>query len=240
MEKEKTLKNLRDGAFSLGIHLTELQLKQYFLYYEMLVEKNKVMNLTAITEWDEVVSKHFLDSLSLLKCQVLNNERLIDVGTGAGFPGIPLKIAFPSLSVTLFDSLKKRLDFLEEVISTLQLSDIRTVHGRAEELGHRKEHREAYDLCVSRAVAPLPVLSEYCLPLVKLHGRFISYKGGEFEEELAASERAVSLLGGEKKDPLCFTLYQTEQKRSLIVIEKRKETPALYPRRPGIPKKKPL
>lgn len=240
MEERRNLKALTEGASTLGIFLTEKQQDQLVRFYEMLIEKNKVMNLTAITDWDEVVTKHFLDSLSLVKCLVPENEKLIDVGTGAGFPGIPLKIAFPSLSVTLFDSLKKRLDFLDEVIDFLGLTDIRTLHGRAEEIGQSKEHREAYDLCVSRAVAPLPVLLEYCLPLVRLHGRFISYKGGDFEEEWRSSERAVSLLGGEKKDLLSFPLTQTEQKRSLIEIEKVRETPASYPRRPGIPKKKPL
>ena len=228
-----------EEAKKISITFTDTQLEQFHMYYELLVEKNKVMNLTGITEWDEVLEKHFLDSISLIRAIDLNQKlSVMDMGTGAGFPGIPLKIAFPKLKVTLADSLNKRVLFLQEVIDALKLEDIEAIHGRAEDLARDKDYREQYDLSVSRAVANLSTLSEYCLPFVKLGGQFISYKSGEVEEELAASKSAVFLLGGKIKDTVKFELG--ESGRSFIVIDKVKGTPKTYPRKAGTPSKKPL
>ena len=223
----------------ISVKLSEKQLEQFRIYYEMLVEKNKVMNLTGITEWDEVLEKHFLDSISLIRVMNLRqNISVIDMGTGAGFPGIPLKIAFPELKVTLADSLNKRVLFLQEVIDAVGLEDIEAIHGRAEDLARDKKYREAYDLSVSRAVANLSTLSEYCLPFVKLGGQFISYKSGEIDQEVAESKSAVFLLGGKVKEVVKFELG--ESGRSFIIIDKVKGTPKTYPRKAGTPSKKPL
>ena len=223
----------------ISVELSEKQLEQFKLYYEMLVEKNKVMNLTGITEWDEVLEKHFLDSISLIRVYDLRrNISIMDMGTGAGFPGIPLKIAFPELQVTLADSLNKRVLFLQEVIDALGLENIEAVHGRAEDLARDKKYRGQYDLAVSRAVANLSTLTEYCLPFVKLGGQFVSYKSGAADEEVAGAKNAVFLLGGKVKEVVKFELG--ESGRSFIVIDKVKETPKTYPRKAGTPSKKPL
>lgn len=228
-----------EEAQKINIVFTELQLEQFRMYFEMLVEKNKVMNLTGITEWDEVLEKHFLDSISLIRAIDLNqNLTMMDMGTGAGFPGIPLKIAFPNLQVTLADSLNKRVLFLQEVIDELKLDGIEAIHGRAEDLARDKKYRESYDLSVSRAVANLSTLSEYCLPFVKIGGQFISYKSGEIDEEVASSKSAVFLLGGKIKETVKFELG--ESGRSFIIIDKAKGTPKTYPRKAGTPSKKPL
>ena len=179
------LEKFKNGLQQLHIELSEKQMEQFLQYYEMLVEKNKVMNLTAITEFDEVVEKHFLDSVSLTQQLDLHQPlKVLDLGTGAGFPGIPLKIVFPELEITLMDSLNKRVLFLQDVISSLQLENIEAVHGRAEEAARNKKYRESFDLCVSRAVANISTLSEYCLPFVKIGGSFISYKSSTIEDEL--------------------------------------------------------
>uniref|UniRef100_UPI003FED6DC9 16S rRNA (guanine(527)-N(7))-methyltransferase RsmG n=1 Tax=Roseburia sp. TaxID=2049040 RepID=UPI003FED6DC9 len=233
------LDKFEKGLADLGISLNETQIKQFLDYYELLVETNKVMNLTAITEFDEVIEKHFLDSLSLCRIYDLNREiRVLDLGTGAGFPGVPLKIAFPQIRLVLADSLNKRIKFLENVVGELSLQNVSCVHGRAEEMGRNKEYREQFDLCVSRAVANLSSLSEYCIPFVKEGGAFISYKSGEIEEEANAAKKAISVLGGELRKIYKFDLY--EQKRSFVIIDKKKKTPKAYPRKAGTPTKEPL
>ena len=223
------------------VPFSEKQQEQLTLYYEMLVEKNKVMNLTAITEFDDVLEKHFLDSIAVARYVDLTGKlSLIDLGTGAGFPGMPLKIMFPNLKITLADSLNKRILFLEEVIDALKLENISTVHGRAEDLAVNADYRERYDYCVSRAVANMSTLSEYCLPFVKIGGTFISYKSGEIEEELCAAKKAIFLLGGQIKKVIPFQLDGTDISRSFVMIGKEKKTPKAYPRKSGIPSKKPL
>ena len=199
------------------------------------------MNLTAITEFDEVVTKHFIDSISLVKAVGLHREiALIDVGTGAGFPGIPLKIVFPHLKVTLLDSLNKRVKFLNEVINTLGLQGIDAVHGRAEDAARAVELREKFDLCVSRAVANLSTLSEYCLPFVKTGGMFVSYKSEKVAEEIDLAKNAVSILGGEFFSQTEFTLPDSDIYRNLFMIKKKRSTPKKYPRKAGLPSKEPI
>ncbi len=224
-----------------NIVLSEHQTEQFFSYYEMLIEKNKVMNLTAITDFDEVIKKHFVDSLSLVKAYDLTSPvSLIDIGTGAGFPGIPLKIVFPDLEITLLDSLNKRVDFLQSVIASLDLKGIDAFHGRAEDFARQEKFREKFDLCVSRAVANLSVLCEYCLPYVKIGGKFISYKSEKIMEELKTAEHAVDVLGGRVKEQISFTLPDSDINRNLIVIEKSRKTPKQYPRKAGTASKDPL
>jgi 16S rRNA (guanine527-N7)-methyltransferase len=227
----------------LSIQLEEYQKKQFFDYYEILVEWNKVMNLTAITEMDEVITKHFVDSLSLVKAVEDIKEKsyvIADVGTGAGFPGIPLKIAFPQLEITLMDSLNKRVKFLNEVITKLGLEKISTVHGRAEDCGRNPEYREKYDLVVSRAVANLSTLSEYCMPFVKMGGKFISYKSGKVEEELQSAKHAIFLLGGKLDGCESFLLPGSDAERTLVKIHKVDGISKKYPRKAGMPSKEPL
>ena len=233
------LDKFKIGLEKLNLNLSDDQIQQFLSYYEMLIEKNKVMNLTAITEYDEVIEKHFLDSISL--CQVYDLSkpvRILDMGTGAGFPGIPLKIAFPEIEITLADSLNKRIKFLDEVVEELGLQKVTTVHARAEELARNKEYRENFDVVVSRAVANLSILGEYCIPFVKEGGCFISYKSGEVEEEVESAKKAIKILGGQIKNIFKFDL--SDQKRSFITIEKIKATPKSYPRKAGTPAKMPL
>ena len=232
---------LKARAEKEGISLTPKQLGQFELFYKMLIETNKSMNLTAITDEDEVIEKHFIDSLSCRRVVDMSQIRTcIDVGTGAGFPGIPLKIAFPEVEVVLLDSLNKRVKFLNEVIGQLGLSKITAVHGRAEDFARQKDYREQFDLVVSRAVANLSSLSEYCLPYVKVGGRFVSYKSGKLNEELAAAQKAIHVLGGEAKEPVYFQLTGTEDERSFVCIEKGKATPKKYPRKAGTPANEPI
>ena len=242
--KDTFWKQMNEELAAFHLQLTEEQLKKFYRYFELLEEKNKVMNLTAITEEREVVTKHFVDSLSLTRVfPELESGRefsVIDVGTGAGFPGIPLKIVYPNLQVTLLDSLKKRVCFLQEVCSQLELEKISAVHGRAEDFGRDENFREAFDLCVSRAVANLATLSEYCLPFVRIGGLFISYKSEEVGEEIKGAESAIKQLGGEIKSIQSFKLPKTDMGRSLIVIEKVRKLSGKYPRKAGLPSKEPL
>jgi 16S rRNA (guanine527-N7)-methyltransferase len=225
----------------LNITLTEQQLGQFIKYYELLIEKNKVMNLTAITEFNEVVNKHFIDSLSIVKVLDMDKAiKLLDMGTGAGFPGIPLKIAFPDLEVVLLDSLNKRVKFLNEVIDSLGLKNIAAIHGRAEDYGKKVGYRESFDVCVSRAVAKLSTLSEYCIPYIKVKGCFISYKAGNVQSELEESQKAIGILGGKVEQKESFWLPGTDIERTLIKIKKISITPKSYPRSEGKPSKEPI
>lgn len=225
----------------LGIVLTPGQREQFERYYELLVERNKVMNLTGITDYDEVNLKHFTDSLTIVRLNDMSKiHSMIDVGTGAGFPGIPIKIVFPHIKTALLDSLNKRLKFLNEVIEELGLKEIETLHGRAEDYAKKQEYRDKFELCVSRAVANLSTLSEYCLPFVKNGGSFVSYKSGESDEEIRQSETAVSILGGKIVKIDKFMLPDTDIGRSLVKINKVKNTPGKYPRKAGVPAKEPL
>lgn len=226
---------------ALQITLSKEQINQFITYYEMLRDWNEKMNLTAITEFDEVFKKHFIDSISLIKAKDLSQKlTVIDVGTGAGFPGLALKIAFPNLQVTLLDSLNKRIQFLDALIAELGLTGIETIHGRAEDFAKPDKLREKFDLCVSRAVANLSTLSEYCLPFVKLSGEFISYKSEKITEEMAVAKNAITLLGGNIKNQVEFQLPDSDIYRNLFIIEKVKSTPKKFPRKAGLPAKEPL
>lgn len=236
-----------------NITLSEYQFEQFQMYYDLLIEWNSFMNLTAITEFDEVVMKHFVDSISFVKAFDLDNKNLsmIDIGTGAGFPGIPLKIVYPDMNITLLDSLNKRIKFLDEVIKKLALANIYTIHGRAEDFAKDIKYREQYDFCVSRAVANLSTLSEYCLPFVKENGYFVSYKSENLLEkniqtkmgeisEMDAAKKSIDLLGGKVEKQVEFKLPFTDLYRNLVVVKKIKKTPKKFPRKAGLPSKEPL
>ena len=234
---------LTEGCESLGIRLTEKQEQQFMDHHRLLTEWNQKMNLTAITGYEDVMRKHFLDSLCIVQLSGIDLEQvetLIDVGTGAGFPGIPLKIVFPHLRVVLLDSLNKRIRFLDALVDELGLEDVTAVHGRAEEFGRDKQYRERFDLCVSRAVADMAVLSEYCIPLVRVGKHFVAYKSGKVQEELGRSKKAVGLLGGAVKEKTDLVIPGSDMERCLIHIEKVKKTPGKYPRKNGVPGKMPL
>ena len=237
MDKLLIIKKLKNE----GITITSEQCDKLHRFYEMVIEKNKVMNLTAITDYEDFVIKHFVDSLMITKVTDMTMPiSILDIGTGAGFPGVPIKIVYPETEVLLLDSLNKRLNFLNEVIEELDLKDIVTIHSRAEELQAKGEYRENFDLCVSRAVSALPTLSEYCLPYVKPGGKFVAYKATGADEEIEASKTAIRVLGGEIKETAHFTIKDTDYTRVLISIEKVKNTPKKYPRSGGKPSKNPL
>lgn len=235
------IETLVKGVSNLEIELTVEQLNKFGIYKELLKEWNEKINITTITDDVEIDQKHFLDSLTPLMTNLFNgSKRIIDIGTGGGFPGVPLKIAKDELSVDLLDSLNKRIIFLNEVIAKLGLKNIRAIHGRAEELSMRGDYREAYDICVSRAVASLNTLSEYCIPFVKVGGYFVSMKGPEFQDELSSSSNAIKILGGKVVDTMTITIPQSNINHSIIIIEKIKQTPTKYPRGGGKPRKNPL
>ena len=222
------------------ILIDEKKAELLYRYYTMLVEKNKVMNLTAITEFTDVVDKHFIDSAALAKIVDLDGKKVIDIGTGAGFPGIPLKIMFPDMELTLLDSLNKRIGFLNEVITGLNLSDVSAIHARAEELGIKTDHREQYDICVSRAVSNLSTLVEYCIPFVKIGGCFYSYKGAKASEEISQAGTAVKILGGKITDNIEVKIDATDFERTIVRIEKISATPKKYPRGGNKPASNPI
>lgn len=225
----------------LDIEISGKQIEQFLLFYEMMVNTNQVMNLTSITEPVEVIDKHFVDSAAVKKVYDLNRKvSVIDVGTGAGFPGIPLKILFPEIHIVLLDSLNKRVKFLQDVVKALGLENVECIHGRSEDIGKTEKYREKFDLCLSRAVANLAVLSELCIPFVKIGGRFISYKAGNSAEEIEDAKTAVRKLGGKVRRVEEFLLPETKLERVFVEIEKVKATEKKYPRRAGMPEKMPL
>ena len=230
----------------INIEISDDQINCFEKYYELLIEKNKVMNLTAITDKEDVIVKHFIDSIALIPyltdkgININNKLKIIDIGTGAGFPGLPLKIMMPDVKFTLLDSLNKRVSFLNEVIDELKLKDIEALHGRAEDYASDNKYREKYDICVSRAVANLSTLSEYCIPFVKENGFFISYKAGESEEEINNSKNAIKILGGKINKVEEFVLPGTDVSRVFVFIRKQELTDKKYPRKAGVPAKKPL
>lgn len=243
------MEQLRKSAIQLGIELSDEQINKFQKYYEMLIETNKVMNLTAITGKEEVILKHFVDSISIVKVlpdmiKYIDSDnisiKILDLGTGAGFPGIPLKIVLPAIDIVLMDSLNKRINFLNSVIDELKLSGINAIHGRAEEMAKNKKYREKFDLCVSRAVANLSTLSEYCLPFVKINGKFISYKASEIEEEVDNAGNALKILGGNLTTVKKIILPESDIERSFVIIDKVKNTPKTYPRKAGTASRNPL
>lgn len=230
---------IKDTFSKIDLTLNDRQAEQFLRYYELLIQKNQVMNLTSITEFDDVVLKHFLDSLMICKIQKPEGS-LIDVGTGAGFPGIPLKIMHPDLKVVLLDSLNKRVQFLNEVIRELGLENIKAIHGRAEDVAKQKIYREQFDCCVSRAVTNLSSLAEYCIPFVRMGGYFIPYKSGKIQEELDSGKKAINILGGTVEIVKEFELPETDISRCLLYIRKIENTPQKYPRKAGMPTKEPI
>ena len=239
MRKEEFINKMKENEKYFNFHFSVEQLEQFFAYMNLLIEWNEKMNLTAIVEPNEIILKHFIDSITILK-EIDNNSKIIDVGTGAGFPGVPLSIMNPTLKITLADSLNKRLIFLQEVVNQLGLKNIEIIHARAEELGKNKKYRENFDAATSRAVANLSTLSEYLIPLVKVGGKIISMKAGGAQEEIEAAKKAIKILGGEIEGIEEFKLPQTEIERTIILIKKEEHTPNKYPRKAGVPSKEPI
>lgn len=229
------------GLDKLGINITNEQLNMFVLYKELLLKWNKKINITSIEEDDEIDIKHFLDSLSPIKTNLFHdNMRVLDVGTGGGFPAIPLKIMVDNIDMVMIDSLNKRVKFLNEVINVLNLKGTTAIHGRAEDLGQDSKYREGFDVVISRAVASLNVLSEYCLPFAKVGGYFVAMKGKDIEEELKDAMKAINILGGKVEEKVLVEIPESDIIHSLIIIKKISKTPTKYPRQAGKPKKKPL
>lgn len=233
-------KYLKEMANQLEIDLTEEMLSKFQIFYDMLLETNKTMNLTAITEMHEIVLKHFIDSIALSNYIDLSGKQVIDVGTGAGFPGIPLAILFPNTKFVLMDSLQKRLKFIDSVLAACNIKNVSTIHGRAEDLGQNTQYREKFDICVSRAVAALPVLLELCSPFVKVDGMFVSYKSELLQEELEQSKKALSILRCELMQQYDYTIPDSDFYRVYAVFKKNGVLQKKYPRQAGKPKKNPL
>ena len=238
MNKEEFIKKLDENIKKMNINLSNRELEKFYKYKELLIEWNSKINLTAIVDDIDIINKHFVDSIIINK--YVNKEKVIDIGTGAGFPGIPLKIINDKLEVTLLDSLNKRVNFLNIVINELNLNNIEAIHGRAEEVFKNKKHREMYDIATSRAVAQLNVLVEYMLPAVKVGGTCICMKGNNIKEELDKSSKAIKVLGGKLEKVEEFVIPNTDYKRNIIIIKKEKSTPIKYPRKAGIPSKEPI
>ncbi len=237
------MEKLVSGARRLGLRLTHQQLEQFQLYYQELIEWNRRLNLTAITDYEAVQVKHFLDALTVVlavKSPSGRGIRLIDVGTGAGIPGIPLKIVMPDIHLVLLDATKKKATFLEHIVNKLDLKGVEIVVGRAEEVAHQPEYRQRFDLVLSRAVANLTTLVELTLPFCAAGGRFIAQKKGDIGDEVQAAQRAIEVLGGVLREVKNIDLPEFDDERWLVVIDKVRETPPPYPRRPGIPAKRPL
>lgn len=241
ISREEFIGQLQNSFKNIDIVLTDKMSKQFYDFYNLIIERNKVVNLTSITEPYDVIEKHFIDSVALVKFYDFSKaSSCIDIGSGAGFPGIPLKIVFPELNVMLLDSLNKRVDFLNSVIINLGLDGISTIHSRAEDGARNKNLREKYDVCVSRAVANLSTLSEYCVPFVKVNGSFVSYKSGNISDEVTSAKKAIEILGGKLEGVNEFTLPDSDYRRSFVIINKVKNTSAKYPRKAGMPKNSPL
>ena len=239
MEKKRFEEEMLEKSKILGVRFSVEQIEQFYRYMNLLIEWNEKMNLTAITEPKEIILKHFIDSITILK-YIDDNSKLVDVGTGAGFPGVPLSIMNPTLKITLVDSLNKRLIFLQEVVKELNLKNIEIVHARAEEFGQNKNCREKFDIATSRAVANLSTLSEYLVPLVKIDGKIISMKASNAKEEINDAKKAIEVLGGKIEKIEEFDLPESDIGRTIIIIDKNKCTPAKYPRKAGLPAKEPL
>ena len=241
-------KYIKEQFQNIDIELSEEQIEQFITYYEMLVERNKVVNLTAITEFEDVVIKHFVDSVLAYKNEIIGKKlkeptvSVIDIGTGAGFPGIPLKIVFPNIKLTLLDSLNKRIIFLQDVIQALELEHVECIHGRAEDFGMNPKYREKYDIVVSRAVSNLSTLSEYCVPFIKINGLFVSYKSMSAEEEIKQAANALKILNCELNQVSDFELSSKDEDyvRKFVIISKKGKLNKKYPRKAGMPSRNPL
>lgn len=231
---------LKNGLNEYHLSVSENQLNQFCSFYDLLIEWNSFMNLTGITEWNDVVDKHFLDSAAVLKYVTLENHKIIDIGTGAGFPGIPLCILCPDCQFVLMDSLNKRIKFLNEVIDSIGLKNVKTVHARAEDLARQDLYREQFDFVTSRAVANLSTLSEFCIPFLKVNGRFISYKSEKTEEEILQAKKALFLLSSSVENVIDYSILKNDYVRKLVMIKKEKPTSKKYPRKSGLPAKEPL